>query len=206
MGSKEWGKFGEEAWKYAQQLKIGEIPSRIQDQRHVLLLCGFPGIPPISPEFPPTLTRFWNYPIFRCSSKTRLAFNSKKYKEWRKKKICWRTTTTKIFEFFVRSIQRFIKLQKKMVKIYFKVFLRIIVRMELLMKMGVLKIDCVFFDMGVEKCREYLQKEKELRKESSENDEAEIESQFQAKLVKPFERDGFCEIFTVKNKEDMKQI
>src|SRR5689334_22668051 len=43
MGPKEWSRFGEDVWKYAQQLQTGKIPSRISDTRTILLICGYPG-------------------------------------------------------------------------------------------------------------------------------------------------------------------
>jgi hypothetical protein len=43
MGPKEWSRFGDDVWKYAQKLKTGEIPSKIHDTRTLLLICGYPG-------------------------------------------------------------------------------------------------------------------------------------------------------------------
>lgn len=43
MGPKEWSRFGDDVWKYAQQLKTGEIPSKISDTRTILVISGYPG-------------------------------------------------------------------------------------------------------------------------------------------------------------------
>jgi hypothetical protein len=43
MGPKEWGRFGTDVMKYATKLKAGEIPSKLTDTRHVIVLGGYPG-------------------------------------------------------------------------------------------------------------------------------------------------------------------
>lgn len=43
MGPKEWSRFGTDVLKYAQQLTKTKIPSKLEDERHVVLLAGYPG-------------------------------------------------------------------------------------------------------------------------------------------------------------------
>eukprot|EP01116_Phalansterium_solitarium_P019118 TRINITY_DN524_c1_g1_i1.p1 TRINITY_DN524_c1_g1~~TRINITY_DN524_c1_g1_i1.p1 ORF type:complete len:534 (+),score=191.84 TRINITY_DN524_c1_g1_i1:195-1796(+) len=43
MGPKEWGRFGREIVKYVDELRTGQLPSKIHDHRRLLVLSGYPG-------------------------------------------------------------------------------------------------------------------------------------------------------------------
>jgi len=63
------------------------------------------------------------------------------------------------------------------------------------MKLGVLKIEVIYFDIPKETCQEALKAEHKTRQDHDEI--------FRTKITKPEQREGFGEIIIVKNTEDI---
>eukprot|EP01119_Soliformovum_irregulare_P000761 TRINITY_DN10559_c0_g1_i1.p1 TRINITY_DN10559_c0_g1~~TRINITY_DN10559_c0_g1_i1.p1 ORF type:complete len:536 (-),score=141.32 TRINITY_DN10559_c0_g1_i1:39-1610(-) len=161
MGSKEWSKHGEASWSYALQLTKGEIPSRITDTRRYVILCGFPGS---GREVARQALGDRGWTIIPSQISQEDAINLIRSELTKNCKVC-------IDHFNLEYRERKMWIAEAM-------------------KMGVLSIDCIFFDVPKDVCQ------------SNDNGSASKEI-WKFRIAKPELREGMGRIFTVKSVEDI---
>jgi len=176
MGEKEWGRFGKDVLKYANQLTTGAIPSKLTDTRKLLIVSGLPG-----------------------SGRELLVAELLKY-GW------LIVDDSMTHEDAEQILAKNFATNNNIIVNKFNVTLnQRQTWIEQGWKYGVLRIDAIYFDMSKEKCLEALQKARKQSTTTMRQQTLEDEI-FKANVTKPEQREGFGEIVIITKADDIAKV